>query len=203
MSKTVNSTIPQQLVDSRHQIDSVASTKTLLPTLRIVTKEMNKRFIIIAESVAIRLLKPELCRQRNVVRPLLLSWAAKWTWKSPIRTQCLPNNFLDSPYFTLAHEFLRSLNLTHAFFHTYPSDHEVSTSCQATKFVTFIHPLQATGITFTHTIWYYICNFLKRYIERTFIRVQGFFKHSETAAFRSQLVYCYYRYILYQLQPTC
>lgn len=125
VTKTVNSAILRHLADSEHQIDPGTILKT---AIAINIKIVNKRFLMTAKSVLIRLLKPMVWKQLNRVQPLLLSRSRKWTRQSLIWVRSPTNKF----YFACSPEFLRSHILTHSRLVLGPwksdqfSDHRIS-----------------------------------------------------------------------------
>lgn len=70
MVKTTNSATPKHSVDIPHQIDLITAFKAVLPTLRINIKGICKAFLMNVDFTAIRLLDPELRRERNLEQPL-------------------------------------------------------------------------------------------------------------------------------------
>ena len=72
--KSVNSSILEHLWQTGHQANSDSAFKPFYFVSRRTSKALRKRILSIAESIAIRLLKPELCKQRHLVHPLLLPW---------------------------------------------------------------------------------------------------------------------------------
>ena len=72
--RNINSAILQHLVDSGHVIDPSNAFKPILTLPGIQPEGVRKRLLMTSEAIAIRIMKPELCKQRNLVQPLLLPW---------------------------------------------------------------------------------------------------------------------------------
>ena len=70
--KCNNSSILEHLSVTGHRVDCNAAFKPFYFVARRYSKTLRKRILANAEATAIRLLKPELCKQRHLVQPLSL-----------------------------------------------------------------------------------------------------------------------------------
>ena len=71
--KAVNSSILEHLLQSGHRINCETAFYSFY-AVRVNSKLGRKRLLLIAEAIAIRVLKPELCKQKHLVHTLLLPW---------------------------------------------------------------------------------------------------------------------------------
>ena len=71
--KAVNSSILEHLLQSGHRINCETAFHPFY-AVRVDSKLGRKRLLLIAEAIAIRVLKPELCKQKHLVHTLLLPW---------------------------------------------------------------------------------------------------------------------------------
>ena len=72
--KTINSSILEHLVQTGHQIDKKDCFKVVYTNNKRYPKGLKKRLLTTAEAIAIRIIKPELCKQRSIVQTLTLPW---------------------------------------------------------------------------------------------------------------------------------
>ena len=72
--KTINSSILEHLVDSGHQVNAQDAFKIFYSVSRRFPKALRKRILSTAEAIAIRVLKPELCKQKALIQNLSLPW---------------------------------------------------------------------------------------------------------------------------------
>ena len=72
--KNLNSSILEHLWQTGHQVNCNTAFKPFYCASRRISKALRKRILAIAEAIAIRIMKPELCKQRQLVHPTLLPW---------------------------------------------------------------------------------------------------------------------------------
>ena len=72
--RNITSAIMGHLVDTGHQINTQTSFRPYLTIPNTFPLSVRKRLLSLAEAIAIRILKPSLCKQKNYVQPLLLPW---------------------------------------------------------------------------------------------------------------------------------
>ena len=72
--KTITSAIMGHLIDTGHQVDTQTCFKVYYTVPNSYPISVRKRLLSLAEAIAIRILKPCLCKQKNYVQPLLLPW---------------------------------------------------------------------------------------------------------------------------------
>lgn len=73
--RTLNSAILEHLFLTNHYIEVNKSFKVLYQTQRNLSKATRKQILMISEAISIRILKPELCKQRKLIHPLSLPWS--------------------------------------------------------------------------------------------------------------------------------
>ena len=72
--KGIRSSIVEHLVDTGHQIEIDNAFSVCYKVTSRVPKGVRFRLLCIAESIGIRIIKPELCIQKNLSKPLMLPW---------------------------------------------------------------------------------------------------------------------------------
>nr|CAH8842106.1 unnamed protein product [Trichobilharzia regenti] len=70
----IRSAIIEHLVNTDHCISTNASFKVIYRVKNNISKAIRFRLLCIAEALAIHMEKPELCIQKKITQPLLLSW---------------------------------------------------------------------------------------------------------------------------------
>ena len=73
-SGCIRSAIIEHLITMSHSISTNASFKVIYKVKYNLPKTIRFRFLCIAEALATQLEKPELCIQKKIIQPLLLSW---------------------------------------------------------------------------------------------------------------------------------
>ena len=72
--KGIRSSIVEHLVDTGHQVEIDNAFSVCYKVTSRVPKGVRFRLLCIAESIGIRIIKPELCIQKNLSKPLMLPW---------------------------------------------------------------------------------------------------------------------------------
>lgn len=72
--RDISSTIQQHLLDSSYQVKPKIDFKSVPESPAICTRGLCNRLLMASEAKAIRLMKPELCKQNNRKELLLLPW---------------------------------------------------------------------------------------------------------------------------------
>ena len=72
--KNISSAILGHLVDTNHQIDVKAAFKVYYHLPSKYSKGVRKRLLSTAEAIAIRIINPDLCKQKKFIQTLLLPW---------------------------------------------------------------------------------------------------------------------------------
>ena len=72
--KNINSAILGHLVDTNHQIDVKGAFKVYYHLPSKYSKGVRKRLLSTAEAIAIRIINPDLCKQKKFIQTLLLPW---------------------------------------------------------------------------------------------------------------------------------
>ena len=70
----IRSAIIEHLVNTNHSISTNASFKDIYRMKNNLPKAIRLRLLCAAEALAIHMEKPELCIQKRITQPLLLSW---------------------------------------------------------------------------------------------------------------------------------
>ena len=73
--KAIRSSILEHLVDSEHKISPDSAFRVIYRTSANVPKAVRIRHLAIAEAIAIRLWKPELCIQKKLMHDVSLPWS--------------------------------------------------------------------------------------------------------------------------------
>ena len=72
--KSINSSILQHLVDSCHQVDPNQAFNIMYQIPPNLPKYVRTKLLFIAESIAIKIHKPDLCKQKQLINTLNLPW---------------------------------------------------------------------------------------------------------------------------------
>ena len=72
--KTLNSSIVQHLIDSNHVVDPKQTFSVLYSVPRNLNRATSVHLLSTAEAIAIRLYRPELCKQKQLIWVLRLPW---------------------------------------------------------------------------------------------------------------------------------
>ena len=94
LRKTIRSSILAHLVNSDHPIDVERDFTVLHQVPNDGPKGLRQRLLNTAEAVAIRILKPNLCKQQKLDHTLLLSWPDVCVSSPPLQNQTPVGNSL-------------------------------------------------------------------------------------------------------------
>ena len=72
--KSIRSAVVAHLVDSGHLINPDTAFSVIYRAPRDLPRSIQARLISVAESIAIRIKNPVLCKQKTLIHPLLLPW---------------------------------------------------------------------------------------------------------------------------------
>lgn len=106
MVKNINSWI-LRLVDSGHQVEPTTAYKSVLAITRFRTRRLSRPLLMATEAIAIRPMRPKLCKQRNFMQMIWLSLTLYITNLSVLYTILV---------LSLVHPFIFLTFLTPAFF---------------------------------------------------------------------------------------
>ena len=79
--KSINSSILQHLVDSCHQVDPNQAFNIMYQIPPNLPKCVRTKLLFITESIAIKIHKPDLCKQKQLINTLNLPWP----WRIQVR----------------------------------------------------------------------------------------------------------------------